>query len=222
MRMPERLRSFVERNLPEPRPAADRLTLHQTGEMRLKPGGRAMPFSAQQWSAVDELAFCWRARVRMAPLVTAVVEDAFEAGRGRLDVRLWGAIRVMHAEGPELDRGEAQRYLAELPWNPGAVLRNPALRFEARGDEGVRVACGDAQTWVDLRFDAAGDIVGSFSETRHFGERGPTPWEGSFWDYGVLGGLRVPRQGEVSWLLPEGRFTYWRGRIDALVLGEGG
>jgi hypothetical protein len=23
----------------------------------------------------------------------------------------------------------------------------------------------------------------------------------------------VPREGEVAWILPEGRLTYWRGRV---------
>jgi hypothetical protein len=33
----------------------------------------------------------------------------------------------------------------------------------------------------------------------------------------VQDGLRVPFTGEVAWLLPEGRRTYWRGSITTLA-----
>lgn len=29
----------------------------------------------------------------------------------------------------------------------------------------------------------------------------------------AIAGVKVPREGEVAWILPEGRLTYWRGRI---------
>ena len=32
----------------------------------------------------------------------------------------------------------------------------------------------------------------------------------------ALGGVRLPRDGEVRWELPEGPFTYWRGRVTSL------
>ena len=45
------------------------------------------------------------------------------------------------------------------------------------------------------------------------GEVVPTPWQGRFWNYEERGGMRVPLDGEVAWLLPEGPKPYWRGRI---------
>jgi hypothetical protein len=35
-------------------------------------------------------------------------------------------------------------------------------------------------------------------------------------NYGDVGGFRIPRAAEVSWLLPEGDFVYWRGEITAV------
>jgi hypothetical protein len=43
-----------------------------------------------------------------------------------------------------------------------------------------------------------------------------TAFTGSFGDYVELGGVRVPGSGEVSWDLPEGPFTYWRGEVTSL------
>ncbi len=41
-------------------------------------------------------------------------------------------------------------------------------------------------------------------------------WGGSFGDYSVLGGIRIPTQAEARWELPDGPFVYWRGRITSL------
>ena len=36
------------------------------------------------------------------------------------------------------------------------------------------------------------------------GEVVPTPWQGRFWNYEERDGMRMPLDGEVAWLLPEG------------------
>jgi hypothetical protein len=45
----------------------------------------------------------------------------------------------------------------------------------------------------------------------------PTPWHGRYWNYAERGGIQVPLEGEVAWLLPEGARPYWRGRIVEIV-----
>ena len=72
----------------------------------------------------------------------------------------------------------------------------------------------------ELEFDAAGDIVRA-TGTRPFAVGKtfvPTPWGGDFSDYASFNGTRVPTCGQAWWELPEGRFVYWRGRINALEL----
>jgi hypothetical protein len=209
------LRRFADRCLVAPPEGARDTLIEQRGQMRLKVGGRWMPFTAEQWLSTMDVAFCWHARVKMAPLVTGVVEDAFEDGRGRLEAKLWGMISVADAKGPGIDRGEAQRYLGELPWNPLALRHNRQLQFGEGEDGPVRVWAFDPETYVDLRFDADGDIVGVFSRTRSRDD-GVYPWEGRFFDYRELGGVRVPTRGEVSWHLPEGEFAYWRGEVTSV------
>jgi hypothetical protein len=39
-----------------------------------------------------------------------------------------------------------------------------------------------------------------------------------FSDYAEVGGVRIPTRAEVHWELPDGPFTYWRGRVTALEL----
>lgn len=177
--------------------------------------GRWASFHAEQWFEATRCAFCWHARVKMMPLVTAVVEDAYEDGHGRLEAKLFGAIPLMKAErGVELDRGELQRYLGELPWNPMAILHNPNLSFASGPGDAERVwAHGDPETHLDCRFDASGDLVEVTTSTRMRTGVGVQPWSARFLAYGERDSVRVPVEAEVSWDPPSGREVYWRGRV---------
>lgn len=197
--------------------------VRQAGEMWLKQGGRRLRFTAVEQFAVEEVAFSWRARFPIVPFVSLQVVDRYASGEGSLEGQLFRLVPVMRASGPELSVGEAMRYLAELPWVPHAMLANPELEWSELDAQTVEVATrvGSARAAVRLGFDAAGDIVGASTDVRPRPEGKasvPTPWGGLFYDYGVLDGIRVPLQAEVSWELPEGPFTYWRGTITSLEL----
>jgi len=146
MSVPALLVAYVRRNVPQPPPQPRGTRLQQRGQIRLGPDRAWMPFTAEQTMAATETRFVWRARFTMAPLLTGVVEDAFEDGHGRLDARLWGLVPVAHARGGDVDRSEAQRYLAELVWCPTAFLDHPGLHFRAIDERTVRVWVLDAQT----------------------------------------------------------------------------
>src|ERR1700747_362201 len=81
---------YVRAVLPGPPGAAARVRVSQIGEMRLKPGGRALRFDAVEEFALDRIAFTWRARfLRGWPPVLRVT-DAYDPPDGRLEVRLLG------------------------------------------------------------------------------------------------------------------------------------
>jgi len=46
----------------------------------------------------------------------------------------------------------------------------------------------------------------------------PTPWECRLWNYGERGGMWVPLDGEVAWLLPEGPKPYYRASTSEIVI----
>ena len=70
--------------------------------MRLKPGGRWLPFSAEQELAVTQVGFAWRARFPLAPLLSLRVVDSYAAGEGRLKGSVWGLVPVLRAGGPDV------------------------------------------------------------------------------------------------------------------------
>lgn len=189
--------------------------------MRQKPGGSWLRFSAVEEFAVDEVAFSWRARFRLAPLVWLSVVDGYADGAGWLEARLLGLVPVLRARGREVAEGEALRYLAELAWVPQAILANRRLEWRELNAQNVEVATkvGSGRVALRLEFDAAGDLVGAATDARPRTEGKRivlTPWAGSYREYAVFDGIRVPTRADVRWELADGPFTYWRGRLTSL------
>lgn len=221
--VPALVRRYLEHVLPADARVPWQVRVTQVGEMRLKPGGRWLRFSAVEEFAVEEVAFSWRARFPIAPFVRLHVVDGYASGQGQLEARLFGLVPVMRARGQDVSEGEALRYLAELPWVPHAVLANVDLEWRELDAETVEVSAriGSGRAAVQLEFDPAGDIVSALANDRprkEGKEIARRPWRGTFRDHAVLAGIRVPTYGEVSWELPDGPFTYWRGNVTSLEL----
>jgi len=192
--------------------------MRQQGEMRFAPDRPWLLFEAEQWFEGNGIDFRWLARVRMAPLVSARVIDSFERGRGALTAKVLGVIPVARARGPAAHKGEALRGLAELPWRPFAFRDAPCFAWEAVGPAMLRVTFNDGITKAAVEFevDGEGRVLGAAasSRPRQVGKSVVgTTWSGAFAEYRTFDGLRVPTVAEVTWHLPEGPFTYWRGRV---------
>jgi len=221
VKLPEIVRRYLERALPGDRAVPRQVRITQEGQMWQKPGARAMHFTATQHFAVDHVAFSWHASFPVVRPIAIKVVDEYADGDGRLEARVLG-FPMKRNEGPETVRGEALRYLAELPWVPYAMAHNPELEWRELDDRAAEVAAivrGDRLV-VNVEFDDAGDIVRGSSQMRPL-ESGrawqPTPWGGEFRDYKTFNGIRVPTWAEVYWELPEGRFVYWRGTVSSAI-----
>ena len=117
----------------------------------------------------------------------------------------------------EMARGELMRFFAEAAWYPTALLPNQGVRREAVDDTSAHATLTDGPLTLKLlfRFNAEGLIDTVRAEARERVVDGKTvtaPWQGRYWRYATQGGMRVPQEGEVAWLLPEGEKPYWRGR----------
>jgi len=219
---PPLLQRFLARTVRDGERHAARVRFEQVGEMQLRPG-RWTPFRATQESRLDRVEFDWRATFRIGPLLRIRVVDWYREGEGALEARLFGLVPVMRSSGEAVAKGEAVRYLAEIPWFPCAVTANAELEWRGLDERSVEVATHVAgeRTAVRLLFDAAGDIVASSADARprmEGKEIVERPFGGSFGDHAELAGVRVPTSAEVYWELPEGRFPYFRARITDYAL----
>jgi hypothetical protein len=211
----ERIRNFA---MPEGPVECAATWLKQRGEMRMGADKPWLPFEAEQRFEGTGIDFRWRAWIRMAPFVPAFVIDSFEHGRGALAARVFGFLPVASSHGPDTDRGEALRGLAELPWHPYAFRQGPLFMWESTAANQLRATFDDGRTRATVEFQVDADGRGLAVTAPHrpliVGKSVvDTPWSGTVREYRTFDRLRVPTFAEVTWHLPEGPFTYWRGRV---------
>lgn len=194
------------------------VTLTQTGSMKLRLDRENwLSFTATQTLQVATCAFSWRARFWPFGFLTVV--DALAAGEGRMDVTAFGVFPVVRSRSSAaLTKGATQRYLAELPYVPDAMLHNPALDWRKVDGNRLAVATGtgDARAEVVFTLDPDGRIGSVRAEDRPRSATAPvlpTPWEGEFADYRLQHGRSIPFAAQVSWVIDGHRSLYWRGTL---------
>lgn len=224
--IPDSVARFLRFSLGASPPAVRTVWLTQAGEFLLPAGpGGWRPFRARQWFSTAPPGFVWDASIRFLPGVSVRVRDAYIGGAGSMEGRLLGLVPVVSERGkPELSAAALQRYLAEAAWFPTA-LRPGTVVWTPLDDQRARatLADGGVEVSLEFEFDAEGRIVRVTSPARFREVKGtyvPTPWEGIFRSYEDRGGLRIPTEGEVAWIVDGERRPYWRGRLTAIRYAE--
>jgi hypothetical protein len=193
--------------------------IEHAGEFRGGLDAPWSPFTSVQHFTASPPGFVWDARIRMAPLVTVRVRDSYIEGVGSMHGKAASLVTVVDQTGqPAINAGALHRYLAEAVWLPTALLPSQGVVWEPIDDTTARATLTDAGASVSLEFQFAptGEIVRTFTPERYRDVNGtgvPTPWAGKYRRYAQVAGTRVPMEGEVAWMLPEGELTYWRGRL---------
>lgn len=198
-------------------------TLEHTGHFNLSPTGEQWkPFTSRQRVVVQRPGFLWDARIALAPGVSVRVHDSYADGEGLLHAAVSGLFSVADLRGGgELARGELMRFFAEAAWYPTALLPSQGVRWTAVDELSANATLTDGALSITLlfRFDDAGLMASVRAEARGRmvgGETSMAPWEGRWSHHQRVDGMTVPLTGEVAWLLPEGRKTYWRGTVTSL------
>jgi len=103
----------------------------ETGEIRMSPEARWIPFTAEQFTDSTRSSYRWDARIHPGKIASAVVTDAYEEGRGRLVIKLGGVLPVKKVTGPDADKGELQRYFSSIAFCPPVLLNHSSLDWTA-------------------------------------------------------------------------------------------
>jgi uncharacterized protein DUF6544 len=192
--------------------------LRQSGEMRLTPSDPWFPFQAEQTFGPRGLDFRWRAKMKLNRILPATITDSFVFGDGDLSVRLFGLFRVAHYKGPAVDKGEAMRALAEMPWRPFGFTEQQGITWHVSGDGILRATYywDELRASVAYKIDGAGRVssITATDRPRVVGQSTiETPWSGTFDAYREFTRVRIPTEAEVVWQLAEGAFPCWRAKV---------
>ena len=181
------------------------------------------PFTSRQRVVTRRPGFLWDAQVSMLPGLTVRVVDSYIAGKGLLHAAILGLFTVADVSGGgEIARGEFMRFFAEMAWYPTALLPSQGVRWEALDDRSANATIVDGPLTLTLlfRFNDTGLIDSFRAEARGAmvgKEMVMVPWEGSWSNYQTRDGMTVPFTGEVAWVRPEGRKSYFLGTVTSLT-----
>jgi hypothetical protein len=221
--LPAPVQRYFRAVLTPGQPIVSSATLEHTGTFNLSPTGEQWrPFTSRQHVIVRRPGFLWDARIALAPGVSVHVNDSYSEGEGLLHAAVLGLFDMAQLQGGgELARGELMRFFAEAAWYPTALLPSQGVRWDAVDHRSAKATMTDGGISLTLlfRFDAAGYVASVRAEARGrmVGKVVDlAPWEGTWSNQQQVEGMTVPMTGEVAWLLPEGRKTYWRGTVTSL------
>jgi hypothetical protein len=221
--LPEPVQRYFRRALTEGQAIVATVNVGHSGHINLGQTDNVWKrFSSSERVVTRRPGFVWNARVGIAPGIAIFVHDAYVAGEGISRATILGLVGLAAPPGgPEIAEGQLLRYLAEAPWYPTALLPSQGVQWQAVDARSACATLTDGASRATLLFRFRDDdlIDSAHSESRARNVGGKlvmTPWEGYFNAYQVCQGMRVPMEGEVAWLAPEGRKTYWRGVVDSI------
>lgn len=221
--LPAPIRRYLNHVLSPEQTLVQSVRLEQTGTFRS--GGSGSPwsdFAATQHVTTRPLGFVWDAHIAMLPGLSVRVLDAYADGRGALRARLGGIVSVADpTPGPSLDEGELLRYLAEAPLYPTVLLPGMGVTWTAIDNRSARATLKHRGTTASLVFhvndrDEVERVTGKRPFLTDDGTYEDRPWKGTWRHYERRDSLRVPTDGEVAWIQPEGEVSYWRGHMETI------
>ncbi|MFD2724656.1 DUF6920 family protein [Hyunsoonleella rubra] len=186
--------------------------LKQKGQLKLKPGGKWMPFTAVQYFNCDNPAFIWIAKIDNNSIIYTLGRDKFKNGKAEMLIKFLGSIPVVsEAQNPKIDSGAMQRFLSEMCWFPSIALRS-FISWEAIDNTSAKaiLTVEDKSVSGIFTFNANGDLV-SFETDRFYGgapESKKEKWLVNILDYKTFDNYKIPNKCSVVWQLKAGDYNW--------------
>jgi hypothetical protein len=169
-----------------------------TGRIKV---GLWLPFTAQQ--DCDGSSFIWRAQVpRHGRILT--VTDSYDDGRGSIDGRLLGAMRMFHSDDQNVVRSAAGRAATEGIVAPIGLLPSPTRIWHAETDNEITVdlVLAPERPSLHLTIDNAGAVQSvNLQRWGDVGEKtfGYIPFGGDVLEEKRFGDFVLPSRLRVGW-----------------------
>lgn len=199
--------------------------LKQTGLMKLKPSQKKWYQSnAEQYITVNEPAFLWKAEIKMLPFIKVVGRDLFTHGRGQMTIKIASVIPIVNiADNEKINQSTLQRYLLELPWYPSAALC-PYIKWK-QIDEFSAEATMDyngVSESATYQFSADGSVEKISALRYKDSSKNAKLLEcvGEVVENSTIEGIEIPTILTVSWMLEEGKFTWYRVEVKDIRFNE--
>lgn len=210
--LPPIVQKWIENSGVISSPRITSVRLKQRGEMKTKPDGKWMSFSAEQYFNILEPSFIWITKVDAMPFIYMDGRDMLKNGQGEMLIKLLSLFPVVdEGKNEKIDSGSMQRFLAEMCWFPSMATENYISweGLEQKSAKATMIVSGKEVSGI-FTFSEEGDFV-SFETQRYFGGESNAELETWFieaTDYKSFEGIRIPNKSKVTWKLKECDFNW--------------
>ena len=193
------------------RPAIKHVYLQQRGEMKNAPGGKWIPFEAEQHFSTDPPSFLWKTKISPSRFLFINGRDKYEHGKGNMLIKAYGLFTIADSKGSQTDEGTLLRYLAETCWFPTAAL-NDYIKWETIDDHSAKATMSYGGTTASgvFSFNKNGNIE-KFEANRYYIKNNHSSlekWQVTCIHHKTMNGIRIPVKNNVTWKLKEGDFKW--------------
>jgi hypothetical protein len=205
-RCDEPVRRYFTHAIDHGAPLEPRMTLRMKGRIKV---GVWLPFTAEQ--DCDGSSFSWRAQVpRHLRFLT--VTDSYRDGRGVIDGRLVGGLRMFHSDDENIARSAAARAAIEGILAPIGLLPSPSCTWRAKDDNEIIVDLALAPERPSLHVVIDNDGAVQSVNLQRWGNAGQKafgyiPFGGDVLSEKRFGGLVLPSRLRVGWWHGTERFS---------------
>lgn len=189
--------------------------LEQTGFMKLKPDQEDwMKATSEQYITIDKPGFLWKVNISMMPLINVVGRDLFEDAKGQMQIKIASLIPVVDVKNnKKTDKSTLQRYLMEIMWYPSAAIAD-YITWESIDENSAKATMtyNGVSGSVIFYFDEKGQVRKCSALRYKDNDENVQPIEciGEIKESRVISGLNIPTKIDISWMLEEGKFTWYK------------
>lgn len=191
------------------------IRLKQTGTIKLKPDQTEWTASeSEQISFTDPPGFRWDVKMKMGRGIFVTGKDSFEDGLGSMRIKLGGIMPISKTLANEkTNQSSLQRYLMELAWYPTAAVGAYISWKEVDALTAIATLkyaglTGSATFYFDEQYELLKVEAWRYKESE--ADAPHVLCTGTIKRQQRVDGLMMPVEIDISWLLEEGRFTWYR------------
>ncbi|WP_280770823.1 DUF6920 family protein [Salipaludibacillus daqingensis] len=193
---------------------------HQA-RMKLKPDQKNWyQATSGQYVTTQEPGFIWKVDIAMNPWMNVKGRDTFIDGKGDIQMKLASLLTVANVKNnQEADQSTMQRYLLELPWYPVGAL-SPYITWKeidnmtAEATMTYKGLVGTAKFF----FTEEGEYVKSSAWRYDTESDSYKECIGVAKEFQIINGVKIPTKVDVSYVLEDGLFTWYKAEIYELEL----
>lgn len=196
--------------------------IEQKGEMRLDSESDKWIFaSSKQFAGIKMPGFVWQVKAAFIPFINMYGMDSFVDGSGSLEMRLFNLVRLVNVKDTvKVNQSSLARYLLELPWYPQAAL-NKNMKWEEVDEYKARLVMshrgivGQVYIYFNKDYDVIKTSSMRYKDTDDSGELLECIGESK--DFEVFDGIRIPSKIHITWILPQGDYTWYKLKVEKLT-----